>query len=112
MFLVNVAFLSTLSNFEDIPCAARNTISFYLVDGGPPIQNKSLDEYYRKNNLSMLFSKTIETLEDEEKSFVTTHVYGLSVSHLHFDDQTVSVRTDFTLRLRCKSHIENEQTFY
>ena len=44
----------------------------------------------------MLFSKTIETLEDEEEYFVTTYVYGLSVTHLNVSDQTVSVRIDST----------------
>ena len=44
----------------------------------------------------MLFSKTIETLEDEEESFVTIYVYGLSLSHMNVGDQTVSIRTDGT----------------
>ena len=110
--MVTVVLLGMCSYFADTLCVARNTISFYLVPDGRPVHRKSLNEQNRNNDLLMFFSKTIETLEDEEKSFVTIHVYGLSVSHLHFDDQTVSVRTDFTLRLRCKSHIENEQTFY
>ena len=43
---------------------------------------------------------------------MNTHVRGLSVSHLYFDDRTVSDRKDSTVRLRINSRPEGSDFLY